>query len=221
MWELIHTNINVGHILFMLSILCVRGLTPLRQNRAVFIDRALRLKAGNSSPIINEGHLFDKEEETAMLQAHNESLELYHKFRAVKDGFISKQLNSALDILSNALRLYGPSHLFSSFNGGKDAVVIMHLLRAATAKYSFDCGVIYRPQFVYFTVKGEFPEVLEHIKESEEMFTLKLHRYHSGISQGLIDHINSLDSQKTPAFVLGTRKGDPNCGDQQFFAPSR
>lgn len=24
-----------------------------------------------------------------------------------------------------------------------------------------------------------------------------------------------------PAFILGTRKGDPNCGDQETFAPSR
>jgi hypothetical protein len=24
-----------------------------------------------------------------------------------------------------------------------------------------------------------------------------------------------------PAFILGTRKGDPNCGNQETFAPSR
>jgi hypothetical protein len=72
--------------------------------------------------------------------AHKESLQFYHSLRDYKDSYISSQINSALDTLLDALRLFGPSHVFSSYNGGKDADVIMHLLRAAIAKYSDDHG---------------------------------------------------------------------------------
>lgn len=151
---------------------------------------------------------------------HNNSLLLYYKMRECQDSYISSYLNKALDILSDALRLYGPNQLFSSYNGGKDAVVIMHLLRAATAKYSEDKGKIYRPKLIYFTAPDEFPEVNDFINESEKQYYLDLKRYDNGISKGLAEQINQLGEGSTPAFVLGTRKGDPNCGNQQSFSPS-
>lgn len=117
----------------------------------------------------------------AKLQA--DSLALYEKLRSCDDAYMSKQLNSALDILSDALRLYGPQQLFASYNGGKDAVVVLHLLRAVAAKQTADTGIECSPEFIYFAVKDEFPEVLEHIKETEEMYTLNLREYETGISQ--------------------------------------
>lgn len=139
--------------------------------------------------------------------------------RECQDSYISSYLNKALDILSDALRLYGPEYLFSSYNGGKDAVVIMHLLRAVTAKYSEEKGKIYRPKLIYFTSPEEFPQVNTFINDSEKKYCLDLKRYDNGISKGLAEQINQL-GDKTSAFVLGTRKGDPNCGNQQAFSPS-
>ncbi len=152
------------------------------------------------------------------------SLALYHKLRSCKDGYMSTPLNSALNILSDALRLYGPEQLFASYNGGKDAEVILHLLRAVFAKYSADKGTIIQPKLIYFAVTDEFPEILAHINESERLLRLDLQRYDIGIVQGLGQHIESMKAASAgtvcPAFVLGTRRGDPNCGDQQAFAPS-
>jgi FAD synthetase len=54
---------------------------------------------------------------------------------------MSKQLNSALDILSGTLRLYGAEQIFGSYNGGKDAVVVLHLLRAVSAEHTAESGV--------------------------------------------------------------------------------
>eukprot|EP00596_Hydrurales_sp_CCMP1899_P000616 CAMPEP_0119050402 /NCGR_PEP_ID=MMETSP1177-20130426/69741_1 /TAXON_ID=2985 /ORGANISM="Ochromonas sp, Strain CCMP1899" /LENGTH=524 /DNA_ID=CAMNT_0007028761 /DNA_START=373 /DNA_END=1947 /DNA_ORIENTATION=+ len=135
---------------------------------------------------------------------------------------MSKPLNKALDILSDALRLYGKEQLFASYNGGKDAVVVLHLLRAVAAKHTDETKVKCDPEFIYFTVKDEFPEVLEHIDMSEQTYQLNLRKYESGISQGLAEHINFINNKglPSPAFILGTRKGDPNCGDQQAFTPS-
>ena len=134
-----------------------------------------------------------------------------------------KAVHSALDVLDDALRLYGPQHIYSSFNGGKDAVVIMHLLRASIAKYSKDRKEAHRPQLVYFAVSDEFPEVLEFIEQSEREFGIEVLRSNSSIGKGLAEIIESRRSEGSShhlAFVLGTRQGDPNCGDQSFFSPS-
>jgi FAD synthetase len=112
-----------------------------------------------------------------------DSLALYEKLRGCNDAYMSKQLNSALDILSDALRLYGAEQLFASYNGGKDAVVVLHLLRAVAAKHTAESGVSCSPEFIYFAVKDEFPEVLEHIEETEKLYSLNLRKYETGISQ--------------------------------------
>ena len=115
---------------------------------------------------------------------HLEALDLYERMRNCSDSYISKPLQSALDVLDDAMRLYGPERLISSFNGGKDAVVVMHLLRAAAAKFSVGkkatvddfntVDVNYSPKFIYFVVEDEFPEVLEFINESKERYGLDL-----------------------------------------------
>ena len=105
-------------------------------------------------------------------RAHDDSLRLYHQMRECNDGYIADKLHNAMDILTDALRLYGPDQLFSSYNGGKDAVVIMHILRAVVAKYSADHGTIFRPKFIYFAVNDEFPEVLDHIKHTAKTLAL-------------------------------------------------
>lgn len=172
---------NFGPFIFLIGMLAVKGLFTFRKNNVTPHGRNF-VKMTGGLKIIDSMNL-SVDEENRIINAHQSSLELYNKFRSFKDGYIANHLNSALDVLYDALRLYGPKQLFSSFNGGKDAVVIMHLLRAATAKYSQDTGAIHRPQFVYFAIKDEFPEVIEHINECEELYCLDLVRYDSGISQ--------------------------------------
>lgn len=148
-------------------------------------------------------------------------LEFYHRLRSCKDGYIAQHINHALDILNDAIRLYGPKQLFSSYNGGKDADVIMHLLRAAMAKYSFDTGKKSNLELIYFVNEDEFVEVEQHINRSEQTFGLNILRYNCSIVQGIKLHVDSMPQDSVPAFVLGTRKGDPNCGLQETFTPSR
>ncbi|XP_026192351.1 probable FAD synthase [Cyclospora cayetanensis] len=42
----------------------------------------------------------------------------------------------ALELLVDILRIFGPERILLSFNGGKDAVAILHLFRAALVKYT-------------------------------------------------------------------------------------
>lgn len=133
----------------------------------------------------------------ASVHCYDESYALYLRLRACQNKSLATAIQSSLDALSDALRLYGPDRLISSFNGGKDAVVVMHLLRAALAKYTHDYnstvatknassdGVsrIIQPQFIYFAIKDEFPEVLSFIDECEKKYGLNLIRYDCGIMQ--------------------------------------
>jgi len=155
-------------------------------------------------------------------RAQADSLALYHAFKDCKDEFLAKKLQSAMSTLSDALRLYGPDQLFASYNGGKDADVTMYLLLALTANYSAEKGVICRPKLIYFAIDDEFQEVLTHIKDAQMSFALNLVTYSGDIVRGITQHIDDLSANglNAPAFMLGTRRGDPNSADQQAFSPS-
>lgn len=121
---------------------------------------------------------------SAFEEHYVDSLAFYNALRSCKDGYIADHVNSALDTLSDALRLYGPDLLLSSYNGGKDADVIMHLLRAVTAKYSNDHGgVECRPRLVYFAIEDEFDEVIQHIEYTKQLYNLNITQYNCGIVQ--------------------------------------
>lgn len=63
------------------------------------------------------------------------------------------------------------------------------------------------------------------MKDNEERYDLELARYKTGFVEGLKQRMEEGDEGGrgggTYAFVLGTRKGDPNCGVQTSFTPSR
>ncbi len=88
-------------------------------------------------------------------------MELSDKILACKEKNLRKALNSSISVLSDALRLFGPEKITASFNGGKDAVVVLHLFRAAMAQHSLETGMTYHPNAVYFNLSGEFPAVSE------------------------------------------------------------
>lgn len=113
--------------------------------------------------------------------AHIDALQKYNAFLECEDTYISLHIKSALSSILDTIRLFGPEMVFSSFNGGKDAVVVMHLLRAAVAKYSEDTGTINHPRLVYFDVPDEFPEILSYIDWSVSTYDLDLRRFDCGI----------------------------------------
>jgi len=166
-------------------------------------------------------------------EAYEDALFLYKRMRADDDPHISTQLHTALDVVEQALRLYGPSHVFASYNGGKDAVVVMHLLRVALAHYvqaheldepsssSSTTSTVPRPRLVYFEQPStEFPEVKALVTQTTQRYDLDLKVYQNvPFAQGLKACIES-EGGAPLAFLLGTRKGDPNCKEQETFAPS-
>ncbi|EJK51691.1 hypothetical protein THAOC_29118 [Thalassiosira oceanica] len=152
--------------------------------------------------------------------AHQSALELYVELKACTDEYISPFLQSTLSDLEMAYRLYGPYCMVGSYNGGKDAVVIFHLMRAVHAHFCEEmrreCGddyLIPRPRTIYFQHEDEFPEVELLLEETVVLYDLDM----QGVSY------SSGSSQAPPhplAFILGTRSDDPNAGGQGVYAPS-
>jgi len=150
------------------------------------------------------------------------------------DSNLSQLILSALDILHQAYRLYGPRSVIGSYNGGKDACVILHLMRAAYANFiRNDPSTEKRacqPRTIYFEHEDEFPEVLDFLHETVLEYDLNMVAFQKGTKypDGLrsIVETNFAGSKANgdrpfpTAFVLGTRAGDPNAGTQGAYAPS-
>ncbi|KAL3942890.1 MAG: hypothetical protein SGBAC_003013 [Bacillariaceae sp.] len=156
------------------------------------------------------------------------SLELYSRFMSCSDSYMNSEIKDALNTLDHAFRLYGQHSVICSFNGGKDAVVILHLVRAAHAHH---CNVTgqppKRPRVVYFDHKDEFPEVQIFLQEAVDLYDLDMLAFEKGVkfSDGLkvlVDEniLPGCNTQSPMGFVLGTRSSDPNAGGQDRFAPS-
>ena len=107
-------------------------------------------------------------------------LEFYNQLKSCDDKKLASSITSALNVLGDALRLFGPRYVVASYNGGKDADVVMHLMRAAVAKYSADQGKLFRPTFIYFAIKDEIPEVMEHLERTKVAYSLHIERYDCG-----------------------------------------
>lgn len=172
-------------ILLVIVFLLLNCFTELFATKNIFLSTKSPTNFGVLPFFINRFRKSDKyfkmEANPKAQRHHDKSLELYEKLFNCNDSYINKHITKALSSLSDALRLYGPEQVLSSYNGGKDADVTMHLLRAAVAKYSRDKGVIYSPKLIYFAVDDDFEEVLEHISNTENLFDLEVQRYHCGI----------------------------------------
>lgn len=125
-------------------------------------------------------------------------INLYNTFMECDDTYVAKHIQSALQTLNHAYRLYGgPDSVLCSFNGGKDAVVILYLCLAASAKYYQDNNTnnikMNRPRVIYFENKDEFPEIVSFLHETIQHNDLDMIAFEDGTKfqnglKILIDH---------------------------------
>eukprot|EP00967_Tisochrysis_lutea_P138942 scaffold251581_cov22-Tisochrysis_lutea.AAC.1 len=98
-----------------------------------------------------------------------DALELHRRLsnRAALSDPFGRALSEGLDVCSQAIRLYGVEGVITSFNGGKDAVAILHLMRAALAAYCQKAGLPQaRLPVLFFEQQDEFPEVDAFVREA-------------------------------------------------------
>ena len=141
------------------------------------------------------------------------ALELY---ASIEGGEAAPQLRQpllqAVDAIQAALRLYGPERLLLSFNGGKDATVLLHLGRAVYAHAGLG-----PPRCVYWDDAACFPQVAAFVEDAVQRYHLPLVRYSCGFQEGLRD---AVDRVGVAAVLLGTRTCDPNGAGADTFQPS-
>lgn len=151
-----------------------------------------------------------------------DALDLYRRLQrdAEQDTPLGRAVARGLGVMRDALRLYGPDKIVASFNGGKDAVAILHLTRAAFAAHdeAAGAGAPSRVRVIFFELDDEFPEVDRFVRDAVERHDLELVSYANvGFATGLE---RCIDERGSAAFVLGTRGSDPNAVGQHEFAPS-
>jgi len=164
-------------------------------------------------------------------QQYEAALQLYHQLDAcTDDDYLQPHLSQALEAIEQTYRLYGPDAVWCSFNGGKDAVVLLHLYRAVHAKYyskknqddTTSTTIIRRPRLLYFANIDEFAAVENYCRQSVAEYDLDLYSLCVGFGPGLefLVQQQQQHSNGPLAFLLGTRQADPNAGKQGVYAPS-
>lgn len=108
-------------------------------------------------------------------KAYDDALDLHRRLEGCTDGSASPLIRGSLRALGRAYDRYGADSVVGSFNGGKDAVAVVHLMRAAYAQFlAGEAGgdldrdgrprLRPRPRVVYFEHTDEFPEVFEFVR---------------------------------------------------------
>lgn len=146
------------------------------------------------------------------------ALRLYIALKAHAESF--PPLRKALSTLEAAFRLYSPANLAVAFNGGKDATIVMHLARAVLADWCVrnSRSAQLHCLFMLGAPGDQFPEVEAFVRAQARAYHLHVAELNLGIRDGIADFVGQ--GEKTCAFVIGTRRGDPHGTSMEHFEPS-
>jgi len=124
------------------------------------------------------------------------------------DATTSAALLAALDVIRTAFERFPVSALAISFNGGKDCLIVLHLIFAFLSSRP-DLSL---PRVVYFCKKDDFAEMTDFMRETAQAFGFKVDELDMGFKQGL----ELLKSQGVKACFMGQRRTDPFAPSQHF-----
>lgn len=133
---------------------------------------------------------------------------------ALSPGLVSV-LRSSLAVLREAVALYGPSAVATAFNGGKDATVVLHLVRAVL-NANLGC-VKHRVLCMYLVEENSFEEVDRFVVDTVARFDLESVEQEGGFKCGIQAFV---ELRGVRAFVMGTRRSDPHAAGMRALEPS-
>ena len=128
-------------------------------------------------------------------------------------------VDKSIEIIVDTIRIFGPSSVVISFNGGKDACVILYLLVAALKREDClgDLGKDFK--IIYFDNEHEFEEVRKFLSNVRKVLGVDFVEFKSG--RNFKDGMQELvDVHNVKAVIMGTREGDPFTQDAEHFQPS-
>ncbi|XP_050228892.1 uncharacterized protein LOC126678067 isoform X2 [Mercurialis annua] len=150
-------------------------------------------------------------------------MEIDRAIRESDDKRLKTKYNNAIYVIQRALALYSVEEVAFSFNGGKDSIVLLHLLRAGyfLHKGGQNCsngGLTSFPiRTIYFESSSAFPEINTFTYDTASSYDLQLDILRSDFKSGLE---NLLKANPVRAIFLGVRIGDPTAVGQEQFSPS-
>lgn len=145
---------------------------------------------GNSIDSTNTSNIDCKSNINSNIMENNKDYQFYLQLISYnQDCQLQQSISNSLRVILDAFRLYGLSNVITSFNGGKDAVVIMHLIRASYAKYLYDLyqnnemneNIQLKPKFIYFAIENDFNEVIRFINDCIHEYDLDIIQYQCDI----------------------------------------
>jgi FAD synthetase len=135
-------------------------------------------------------------------------------------------VRTALNRVEKALALYDTEkqELWVPFNGGKDATVVLHLLRLALHKKysasvlsSTEQNVMKKANVVYFEEIDPFEDVDKFVNEQVKLYEFELQR----VGQDFKKETGYLvQKYGMKAVLLGERDTDPHAMTREIFTPS-
>lgn len=133
--------------------------------------------------------------------------------------FTSAHLEKSIEIIVDAIRIFGPSSLAISFNGGKDACVILYLLITALKRKSSLGNLGKDLKIIYFEHQFEFEEVHDFLCNIRKKLGVDFVEFKS--EKNFKDGMQELvDEHNVKAIIMGTREGDPYTQEAEYFQPS-
>jgi FAD synthetase len=164
----------------------------------------IRLYIGNKMPVVE----FDK-------MPHENTMEKVEQLlNKTEDVKFKDNLKQALDIVEECFTRYGSEEVSVCYNGGKDCIVMLHLVHAVhQRKFAGK-----RLNSLYIREPNTFQEVDIFITES----ILKYNLENKTISKPMKAALKQLldEDKAVQATVLGTRDGDPGAEYQDAFSPT-
>merc|ERR1712227_600843 len=112
-------------------------------------------------------------------------------------------LNKAIEIVEDCFKKYSQENVSVCFNGGKDCIVMLHLVHAVHQKLFPEKKL----KSFYVSEKKTFDEVDEFIEKAIDMYGLVTKTYEEPMKTALSRMLE--DDTEVEATMLGVRVGDP------------
>ena len=133
-----------------------------------------------------------------------------------KKSFVS-HVNNAQDIIKDCFNRYDKDQVAIAFNGGKDSMVLLHLIYSFFQNKSKNASHA-KLQALYIRDNDPFPQVEEFITECKDKYSLDMITIEASMKEALTQMLENRPRIK--AILMGTRKGDPGSKNLSFFSPT-
>mmetsp|Transcript_38692 Transcript_38692/g.64296 ORF Transcript_38692/g.64296 Transcript_38692/m.64296 type:complete len:451 (-) Transcript_38692:512-1864(-) len=144
------------------------------------------------------------------------------------DESLRKEFHKSVDICLRTIALFSLDGIAFSFNGGKDSTVLLHVIRAAIAKY---CSLkngrrmsdaelsieLRQMRTIYFNSANMFQEIKEFLTDTAERYGFLIHYLDGNFKNGLVQLV---EQHRIKAVFMGQRLSDPGAVHLEHFSPT-